>query len=46
LKKIETRHYSLRTEQAYEHWMQRFVTFRELKLPWELGPEAGKEYLE
>jgi integron integrase len=43
---LRVRHYSLRTEQAYEHWMRRFVTFHELKSPWELGPEAVKEYLE
>jgi site-specific recombinase XerD len=43
---IRTRHYSLRAEQAYEHWMRRFVTFHELKSPRELGPEAVKEYLE
>src|SRR5262245_41152039 len=30
------RHYSLRTEQAYVHWIRRFVTFRSLKLPTEL----------
>jgi site-specific recombinase XerD len=43
---IRARHYSLHTEQAYEHWMRRFVTFHELKSPWELGPETVKEYLE
>jgi len=42
---IRVRHYSLRTEQAYEHWMRRFVTFHALKSPRELGPEAVKEYL-
>jgi integrase len=43
---IRARHYSLRTEQAYEHWMRRFLTFHELKSPRELGPGAVKEYLE
>ena len=43
---LRARHYSLRTEQAYEHWMRRFVTFHGLKSPRELGPEAVKEYLE
>lgn len=43
---IRARHYSLRTEQAYGHWIRRFVTFRSLKSPSELGPEAVKEYLE
>ena len=43
---IRARHYSLRTEQAYESWMRRFVTFHERKSPRELGPQAVKEYLE
>jgi hypothetical protein len=43
---MRARHYSLRTERAYMHWMRRFVTFHELKSPRELGPEAVKEYLE
>jgi hypothetical protein len=43
---IRARHYSLRTEQAYEHWMRRFVTFHALQSPRQLGPEAVKEYLE
>ena len=43
---IRTRHYSLRTERAYEHWIRRFATFHSLKSLHELGPEAVKEYLE
>jgi Phage integrase, N-terminal SAM-like domain/Phage integrase family len=43
---LRARHSSLRTEQAYEHWMRRFVTFHKLKSPRELGPAAVKEYLE
>jgi site-specific recombinase XerD len=43
---IRARHYSLPTEQAYAHWIQRFMPFRSLKSPQELGPEAVKEYLE
>jgi hypothetical protein len=43
---LRVRHYSLRTEQACEHWMRRSVTFHELKSPRELGPAAVKEYLE
>jgi hypothetical protein len=30
---MRARHYSLRTERAYMHWMRRFVTFHELKCP-------------
>jgi len=33
-------------EQAYVHRIRRFVTFRSLKSPSELGPEVVKEYLE
>jgi integrase len=36
---------SLRTEQAYAHWMRRFVTFHRLQSPRTLGPEAVKESL-
>jgi site-specific recombinase XerD len=43
---IRARHYSLRTEQAYEPWMRRFVTFHGLKSPRELGAEAVKQSLE
>jgi hypothetical protein len=50
LKRLRTgmrmRHYSLRTEQAYEHWMRRFVSFHGLKSPQELGPDTVREYLE
>jgi Phage integrase, N-terminal SAM-like domain len=35
---LRARHYSFRAEQAYEHWMRRFVTFHELKSPRKLGP--------
>lgn len=43
---IRTRHYSIRTEQAYEDWIRRFITFHKLKSPRELGADAVKEYLE
>jgi integron integrase len=43
---MRTRHYSFRTEQAYVHWMRRFVTFHELQSPQDLGPEAVKAYLD
>jgi len=39
------RHSSLRTEQAYAHWMRRFVTVHALKSPRALGPEAVKASL-
>lgn len=43
---MRARHYPLRTEQAYVHWVRRFVTFHCQKSPRELGHEAAKEYLE
>lgn len=43
---IRSRHYSIRTEQAYEDWVRRFVTFHNLKSPRDLGANAVKEYLE
>ncbi len=43
---IRSRHYSIRTEQAYEDWVRRFVTFHYLKSPRDLGANAVKEYLE
>ena len=43
---IRTRHYSLRTEQAYEQWIRRFIIFHEMRPPVELGSESVKEYLE
>ncbi|MHB8880947.1 MAG: integron integrase [Thermodesulfovibrionales bacterium] len=43
---IRTRHYSLRTEQAYEHWIRRYFIFHKMSPPGDLGPEFVKEYLE
>lgn len=39
---IRTRHLSLRTEQAYVHWIKRFVLFHGKRHPREMGgPEVG-----
>jgi len=43
---IRARHYSIRTEQAYEDWVRRFITFHIFKSPRELGPDSVKKYLE
>lgn len=38
---IRSRHYSYRTEQAYVHWIKRFIHFHGLRHPQELGePEV------
>jgi integron integrase len=38
-------HYSLRTEQAYVHWVRAFIRFHGLRHPRELGREAVEAYL-
>jgi integron integrase len=39
---IRTRHYSPRTEQAYVHWIRRFIFFHKLRHPAEMGkPELN-----
>jgi integron integrase len=43
---IRTRHYSIRTEKSYEHWVRRFIAFHGLSSPRDLTPAAVKEYLE
>ncbi len=34
---IRTHHYSPRTEQAYVHWVKRFIYFHDKRHPSELG---------
>ena len=34
---IRLRHYSLRTEQSYIHWVKRFIIFHKKKHPAEMG---------
>ncbi|BCR06010.1 hypothetical protein DESUT3_30790 [Desulfuromonas versatilis] len=43
---IRLRHYSPRTEQTYQHWVRRFLTFHRYRHPKEMGAEAVKAYLE
>jgi hypothetical protein len=43
---IPTRHYSIRTEQAYEHWVRRFLDFHGMKPIEDLGADAIRIYLE
>ena len=38
-------HYSLRTEQAYVHWVTAFVRWHGLRHPREMGSAAGERYL-
>jgi hypothetical protein len=41
---IRTRHYSIRTEEAYAAWLARFVTFRDYRSPDPLGAADVKAY--
>jgi integron integrase len=43
--KIRTQHLALRTEQAYLHWMRRFVKFHHRRHPRELGPTEVEVFL-
>ena len=42
---IRTRHYSLRTEHAYVHWIRAFVRFHGLRHPSELGHREVTAFL-
>lgn len=42
---IRARHYSLRTEQAYVHWIKRFIHFCELRHPRTLGASDVSRFL-
>ncbi|MFQ5504658.1 MAG: phage integrase N-terminal SAM-like domain-containing protein, partial [Planctomycetota bacterium] len=40
---LRTRHYSVRTEEAYVHWIRRFILFHDLRHPREMGaPEVSR----
>lgn len=43
--RIHTKHYSLRTEQAYVHWIRCFIPFHGKRHPSELGRDAISQYL-
>ena len=38
---IRTRHYSYRTEEAYVHWIKRYVLFHRKRHPAEMGARGG-----
>lgn len=42
---IRLRHYSLRTEQTYVHWIKRFIFFHEKRHPREMGKEKVEQFL-
>lgn len=42
---IRTRHYSLRTEQAYLHWIKRFIFFHDKRHPKDMGAPEIEAFL-
>ena len=42
---IRTRHYSLRTEKAYVHWIKRFIFFHNKRHPQEMGEGEIGQFL-
>lgn len=42
---IRTRHYSIRTEDAYVQWVRRFVIFHHMRHPKEMGEKEINQYL-
>ena len=42
---LRVKHYSLRTEEAYLHWIKRFILFHGKRHPDELGPDAIRAFL-
>jgi integron integrase len=43
--KIRTKHYSIRTEEAYLHWMKRFILFHRKRHPKEMGAKEVEAFL-
>ena len=43
--KIRMKHYSYRTEQAYVHWVKRFILFHKKRHPQEMGDAEIVEFL-
>ncbi len=39
------KHYSLRTEQAYAHWIKRFILFHSKRHPREMGAPEAEAFL-
>lgn len=43
--RIRAKHYSLRTEQAYLHWIKRFIYFHDKRHPREMGAAEVERFL-
>ncbi len=42
---IRTKHYSIRTEEAYVHWIRRFILFHDKRHPRDMGVEESANSL-
>ncbi|MGH8710449.1 MAG: phage integrase N-terminal SAM-like domain-containing protein [Burkholderiales bacterium] len=42
---IQVRHFSLRTEQSYIHWVKRFIFFQNKRHPMEMGDNEVTAFL-
>ena len=42
---IRTRHYSRRTEQAYVHWIRRYIVFHRVTHPAQMGASEISQFL-
>jgi Phage integrase, N-terminal SAM-like domain len=42
---IRTRHYSIRTEEAYVQWIKRFILFHHKRHPKEMGADQVSQFL-
>ena len=45
IEKLRVEHYSLRTEQAYCHWIRRFILFHRKRHPSEMDTPEGTAFL-
>ena len=43
--RIRTKHYSIRTEQAYTHWIKRFILFHDKRHPRQMGRPEVEAFL-
>lgn len=42
---IRVKHYSMRTEEAYTHWIKRFILFHEKRHPLYMGENEVSKFL-
>ena len=42
---LRTKHYSMKTEEAYLHWIKRFILFHNKRHPKEMGETEINEFL-